>query len=723
MKKKLWRVLAIAGFSAVCMIGIKTVSLHAEQTDMDNHIVDTSQPSRQTPMNEMDQWAHDHKDVLSDGTVQIGSAENTAKVVDVQGGSTKDTANVQLYQTNATEAQAWNVSHDAIGYVTFTNINSGKALDVNGAQTVNGTNVQQFRVNGTLAQKWVVIQSGGYYQIFSALKKDMVLDLRGALASNGTNIQLYQANGTDAQKWAIYAFSTDKKQLAKNLAGVNASVIANGEYQIISQNNGNFFLDVSGGSVKNGANVQLYRSNGTAAQWWIVRHDADGYITLTSKRSGKVLDVAGGLAIRGRNVQQFGLNGTLAQKWIVIKTRDGYEIVSALDPDYRLDVFAAGAKNGANVNLFTSNETKAQIWQFKQMTTMAQRLNYLAALNRNAIGNGNYTISTSMNNGYGWDVIGASKQASANVRLYANNYTKAQIFAVSHDSNGYVGFKNINSGMMIDVTGAQVKNGANIQQYNANGTAAQKWIVIKNNNGYEIVSALNEGYVIDLNGALVKNTQNITVFADNNTRAQRWNIIAIRSGYVYKYGIDISEHNGNIDLSNYKDQFVIIRVSYGTYMDNSAVRNMNLCEQLGIPYGVYCYSYALNTNDALAEADYLLNAIKGRTIQCGVWFDMEDADNYKANNNAFNGALMSSMCQTFCNRIQNSGYYTGIYSSSSWFQTLLTGLDAFDKWVANWGTNDGTLQTRFPHLGTIQQFTSVPLDRNVMYVDPSTYLV
>ncbi len=191
---------------------------------------------------------------------------------------------------------------------------------------------------------------------------------------------------------------------------------------------------------------------------------------------------------------------------------------------------------------------------------------------------------------------------------------------------------------------------------------------------------------------------------------------------VFLEGIDISEHNGYIDLTPYKDGFVIIRTNWYTTADYMAIRNMELCEKLGIPYGVYCYSYALSNEEAAAEADKTLSMIAGRKISCGVWFDMEDADGYKAARNGLKSNLISQMCQTYCSKIEAAGYYAGIYASSSWFEKYIKNVDHYDKWVANWGTNDGSHQTDTSSIGSMQQYTSIPLDKNVMYVNPSTYL-
>ena len=191
------------------------------------------------------------------------------------------------------------------------------------------------------------------------------------------------------------------------------------------------------------------------------------------------------------------------------------------------------------------------------------------------------------------------------------------------------------------------------------------------------------------------------------------------------YGIDISEHNGDINLEPYKGQFVIIRVGWGHFqLDEKFERNVNECKRLGIPFGVYHYSYALNEAESEAEARGVLNAIAKykNDIKVGVWFDMEDADGYKRNHGfKFSNATIAPICYKFCKMIEDAGYYAGIYTSSSWLQYVNGLNDRFDKWVANWGMNDGTQSTNTSQYGTIQQYTSKPLDKNIMYADLSRY--
>lgn len=192
------------------------------------------------------------------------------------------------------------------------------------------------------------------------------------------------------------------------------------------------------------------------------------------------------------------------------------------------------------------------------------------------------------------------------------------------------------------------------------------------------------------------------------------------SNKIKMYGIDVSKHNSlDIDISRY--DFVIIRACWGTNIDEKAEQWKTECEQLGIPYGVYLYTYALSVSDAIDEANFICDYVKDWNIQLGIWIDME-SDSYKQEHGVNNPSLISSICQVFCQTVQHRGYYTGIYASQSWFGNMIVGCEEFDKWVASWGTNDGTIQRDTSDMGTILQYTSYPnLDKDVSYCELEHY--
>lgn len=189
---------------------------------------------------------------------------------------------------------------------------------------------------------------------------------------------------------------------------------------------------------------------------------------------------------------------------------------------------------------------------------------------------------------------------------------------------------------------------------------------------------------------------------------------------VQMFGIDISEHNGNIDLSPYVGQFVIIRAGYYIEEDDRFRQNVAKCEALGIPYGIYWYSYALNEQQSIDEAKACLRTIAGTSPQLGVWLDMEDADGWKRKHDwKMERETIGPISKVFCDAIAKAGYYTGIYTSVSWQPYLEGYCDNYARWIAHWGTNNGNIHYDYSRRAVIHQYTSNPIDKNVLYIPAS----
>ena len=158
-------------------------------------------------------------------------------------------------------------------------------------------------------------------------------------------------------------------------------------------------------------------------------------------------------------------------------------------------------------------------------------------------------------------------------------------------------------------------------------------------------------------------------------------------------GIDVSEHNGNINWAKVAKSdvdYAIIRVGYGdnyTYQDDTYFKkNVQGCIDNKIPFGVYIYSYAVNTSMAKSEANHVLRLINGLKLDFPVYFDMEDNSQLNGTNRATRGAI----AKTFCNTITAKGYKVGIYANLDWWNNYLTD-KAFNnskwyKWVAQYNS-------------------------------------
>ena len=164
---------------------------------------------------------------------------------------------------------------------------------------------------------------------------------------------------------------------------------------------------------------------------------------------------------------------------------------------------------------------------------------------------------------------------------------------------------------------------------------------------------------------------------------------ALPNGAVAR-GVDVSNFQGTIDWNRVKAagiEFAILKVGpvYGK-PDSTFERNATECERLGIPYGVYYYSYARSVADANKEADRTLAWLGGHHPSLPVYYDLED--NYILQDPNFSKDKLAQIAQTFCNRMEAVGFKSGIYANLNWLNNYLDSpsLNGYDHWVAqyNW---------------------------------------
>lgn len=154
-----------------------------------------------------------------------------------------------------------------------------------------------------------------------------------------------------------------------------------------------------------------------------------------------------------------------------------------------------------------------------------------------------------------------------------------------------------------------------------------------------------------------------------------------------KKGIDVSSYQGNIDWTKVKEHidFAIIRCGYGQDIlsqdDNKYERNADECERLEIPFGTYLYSYATNMNMIKSEVDHTLRLVKNRRLEYPVFIDIEDRKQLNLPKEQ-----LVEIVEYYCEKIEDAGYYVGIYASLNTFDKILNSsrLDKYDKWVAEW---------------------------------------
>ncbi len=199
--------------------------------------------------------------------------------------------------------------------------------------------------------------------------------------------------------------------------------------------------------------------------------------------------------------------------------------------------------------------------------------------------------------------------------------------------------------------------------------------------------------------------------------------------------IDLSGHDGLIDWDSAKEHIegVIIRIGYGNdyaYQDDKqAVQNMDECERLGIPYGVYIYSYAMTMQETESEISHTLRMLKGRNPVRGVWFDMEDADEYKKNHgmdvySEEDRTLLTDICIRFIDEMHSRGYITGVYANYDYYKNVLdtnrlSMTEGFNMWLAHWDVEEPDMDCMMWQFGAYR-IGDHEFDGNIYYADYSS---
>ena len=129
--------------------------------------------------------------------------------------------------------------------------------------------------------------------------------------------------------------------------------LLDGDYWICSGYNMNYFLDIPGVEISpSGTNVWMWNYENempTSYDVWTVTYLNNGFYRIKQKGSSVSLDVDGGTVDRGANVQLWSDNGSNAQQWSIARTDYGYTLQSRCSAFF-MDIYDAGTENGTNVS-------------------------------------------------------------------------------------------------------------------------------------------------------------------------------------------------------------------------------------------------------------------------------------------------------------------------------------------------------------------------------------
>ncbi|WP_418969440.1 RICIN domain-containing protein [Alloscardovia omnicolens] len=291
--------------------------------------------------------------------VNILSSANGNKALDIVNGSTSNAAPIQIYTYNKSAAQTFTFKQVGNGVYEIVNTKSGRVIDVVNGSTANGARVWQYDNNHSQAQHWAVSWNADDQIMLASMASGKILDVPNGAVVDTKQLQIYTANYSVAQKWYLKDASSNS---------TSTTGITDGDYYISPAVSPNLALDVYGGGQANLTNVWLYTFNGSIAQQWTVKHDAQGSVSITNKGSKKALDIRNGSTQSGTNVDIYTNNDTAAQKWKLKSVGNNNFVISSVANSRNvLDVQNGAFRSESNVWVYTANNSSAQTWQFKKV--------------------------------------------------------------------------------------------------------------------------------------------------------------------------------------------------------------------------------------------------------------------------------------------------------------------------------------------------------------------
>lgn len=200
------------------------------------------------------------------------------------------------------------------------------------------------------------------------------------------------------------------------------------------------------------------------------------------------------------------------------------------------------------------------------------------------------------------------------------------------------------------------------------------------------------GYRVPINYELPANPYDNSLFRSSGDR-----IYYEDAALDIRYGIDVSEHQGVIDWAKVAADgidYAIIRVGYRGYSkgalntDKYFLENLQGAINAGLDVGVYFFSQAINTAEAVEEAEYVLSLIEGYDISYPVVFDWEPLLYSGSRTKTYNGSTVTDCAIAFCRRVEEAGYTPMVYynKSMAYLKLDLPRLQDLEIWFAQYNT-------------------------------------
>lgn len=160
---------------------------------------------------------------------------------------------------------------------------------------------------------------------------------------------------------------------------------------------------------------------------------------------------------------------------------------------------------------------------------------------------------------------------------------------------------------------------------------------------------------------------------------------------MQKFGIDVSHWQKGFNFANAiktdKIEYAILKIggsdgSKGLYKDSSFETFYADCKKNKLPVGAYFFGKDLTVEAAKKSAEYTIGLLKGKQFEYPIFYDVEGAMI------KLNKTLLTDIIKTYCSTVEKAGYFVGIYSSQSFYNSNMNdkALAGYTHWVAKYSS-------------------------------------
>lgn len=208
----------------------------------------------------------------------------------------------------------------------------------------------------------------------------------------------------------------------------------------------------------------------------------------------------------------------------------------------------------------------------------------------------------------------------------------------------------------------------------------------------KFVDAWGEWHETEIDPAIRKHDYNWSCLTNTEAGIQ----YAGDERYAIRKGIDVSEHQGDIDWGRVKAagyDFAFLRIGYRGYGEQGTLcadakfqQNIVNAHNAGVEVGVYLFSQAVSEDEALQEAGLVLEQLQGHSLELPVVFDPERIRDDAARTDNVTGEQFTKNTVLFCEKMKEAGYQPMIYSNMLWeaFEYDMEALADYPIWYADY---------------------------------------